>query len=102
MQLKSKEFFVATTDMWSSRTAEPYQSLTVRFITEDFGLKTRCLHTLYFPNDQTGENIAAGLRDRLASWDLHAENHVCITTYKASNMVKTAQLNDWTRLQCFR
>lgn len=100
-ELKSSEFFAATTDMWSSRTAEPYQSLTVHFITEDFELKARCLQTAYFPDDHTGENIAAGLREGLASWDLHEENLVCITTDNASNMVKAAQLNEWIRLQCF-
>ncbi|XP_051564716.1 E3 SUMO-protein ligase ZBED1-like [Myxocyprinus asiaticus] len=99
-ELKTKEFFAATTDMWSSRTAEPYKSLTVHFITEDFNLKACCLQTAYFPDDQTGENIAASLREGLVSWDLHEENFVCITTDNASNMVKAAQLNEWTRLQC--
>ncbi|XP_051571349.1 E3 SUMO-protein ligase ZBED1-like [Myxocyprinus asiaticus] len=100
-ELKTKEFFAATTDMWSSRTADPYQSLTVHFITEDFDLKACCLKTAYFPDDHTGENIAAGLREGLVSWDLHKENLVCITMDNASNMVKAAQLNKWTRLQCF-
>ncbi len=87
----------ATSDMWSSRTAEPYQSLTVHFITEDLDLKARCLQTAYFPDDHTGENIAAGLREGLASWDLHEENLVCIMTDNASNMVKAAQLNEWKK-----
>ncbi|XP_066544980.1 E3 SUMO-protein ligase ZBED1 [Amia ocellicauda] len=100
-ELKTKEFFAATSDMWSSRTAESYQSLTVHFITEDFDLKAHCLQTAYFPDDHTEENIAAGLREGLASWDLHKEKLVCITTYNAANMVKAAQLNEWTRLQCF-
>ncbi|XP_059422959.1 E3 SUMO-protein ligase ZBED1-like [Carassius carassius] len=100
-EVKTVEFFASTTDMWSSRTAEPYQSLTVHFIDEDFNLRARCLQTTYFPDDHTGENIAAGLREGLASWDLHEENHVCITTDNASNMVLAARLNEWTRLQCF-
>ncbi|KAK6297662.1 hypothetical protein J4Q44_G00322450 [Coregonus suidteri] len=100
-ELKTVEFFASTTDMWSSRTAEPYQSLTVHFIDEDFNLRARCLQTTYFPDDHTGENIAAGLREGLVSWDLHEENHVCITTDNASNMVLAARLNEWTRLQCF-
>lgn len=100
-KLKTAKFFATTTDMWSSRTAEPYQSLTVHFINEDFDLKARCLQTAYFPDDHTGENIAAGLREGLASWDLNEEYHVCLTTDNASNMVKAAQLNEWTRLQCF-
>uniref|UniRef100_A0A8C9YIK6 BED-type domain-containing protein n=1 Tax=Sander lucioperca TaxID=283035 RepID=A0A8C9YIK6_SANLU len=91
----------STTDMWSSRTAEPYQSLRVHYITEDLHLKARSLQTAYFPEDHTGENIAAGLREGLECWDLNEDNLVCITTDNASNMVKAAQLNEWTRLQCF-
>ena len=34
-ELKTMEFFATTPDMWSSRTAEPYQCLTVYFIDED-------------------------------------------------------------------
>lgn len=95
------EFFATTTDLWSSRTTEPYQSLTVHYIDEDLNLKARCLQASYFPDDHTGENIAAGLREGLASWDLQEENHICITTDNASNMVMAARLNEWTRLQCF-
>ncbi|KAJ8342807.1 hypothetical protein SKAU_G00327350 [Synaphobranchus kaupii] len=101
-ELKTAEFFPTTTDMWSSRTAEPYQSLTVHFVNEEFDLKARYLQTAHFPDDHTGENTAAGLREGLASWDLDEENHVCLTTDNASNMVKAALLrNEWTRLQCF-
>lgn len=100
-ELKTVEFFATTTDMWSSRTAEPYQSLTVHFIDEDFNLRAHCLQTTYFPDDHTGENIAAGLREGLVSWDLHKEKHLCIMTDNASNMVLAARLNEWTRLQCF-
>ncbi|KAL6485907.1 hypothetical protein MHYP_G00052990 [Metynnis hypsauchen] len=62
---------------------------------------SRCLQASYFPDDHTGENIAAGLREGLASWDLQEDNHICITTDNASNMVMAAQINEWTRLQCF-
>jgi len=44
--------------------------------------------------------IAAALREGLASWDLHEENHVSITTDNASNMVTAARFNEWTKLQC--
>ena len=76
-------------------------SLTVHFIKEDFELKTRCLQTVYFPDSHTGENIALGLRDALASWDLREEQQVCITTDNGCNVVKATELNDWFRLQCF-
>ena len=76
-------------------------SLTIHYITSDFELKSRCLETVYFPDDHTGENTAAGLQDALNSRDLSEQNQVCITTDNASNLVKAAEINKWTRLQCF-
>lgn len=101
LEVQAAGFFAATTDLWTSLATEPYQSLTVHFINEDFDLKTRCLQTAFFPDDHTGENIAVSLREGLASWNLPEEKLVCITTDNASNMVKAAELNEWTRLQCF-
>jgi len=75
-------------------------SETVYFVNEEFNLKARFLQTAYFPDDHTGD-IAAGLREGLASWDLDEESHVCLTTDNASNMVYAVQLNELTRLQCF-
>ncbi|XP_059366328.1 zinc finger BED domain-containing protein 4-like [Carassius carassius] len=94
-------FFSTTTDLWSSRTSEPYISLTVHFVDEEFELKSRCLQTSYFPADHTGENIALGLREALAAWDLCEERQVAITTDNGTNMVKAVELNQWTRIQCF-
>ncbi len=64
-------------------------------------MKSACLQTSYFPNEHTGEIIADGLRDALVSWNLREEQQVCITTDNGSNIVKAAELNKWTRLQCF-
>lgn len=95
------EYFASTTDLWSSRTTEPYMSFTVHYITENFEMKTRCLETAYFPESHTGENIAATLRDVLTSWGLKEEQQICITTDNGANVVKAAELNKWERLQCF-
>ncbi len=94
-------FFSTTTDLWSSRTSEPYISLTVHFVDEEFELRSRCLQTSYFPDDHTGENIALGLREALAAWDLCEARQVAITTGNGANLVKAVELNQWTRIQCF-
>lgn len=99
--LSQVKFYAATTDLWSSRTTEPYISLTVHFVDEGFQLRSRCLQTAFFPNDHTGENIAMGMREALAAWGLDEKRLVTITTDNAANMVKAAALNKWTRLQCF-
>ncbi|XP_067257290.1 E3 SUMO-protein ligase ZBED1-like [Chanodichthys erythropterus] len=100
-QLKSVSYFATTADLWSSRTSQPYLSLTVHFIDQDWKLVSLCLQTVYFPEDHTGEAIAGGLMDALASWGLSEERQVCITTDSGTNIIKAAELNRWTRLQCF-
>lgn len=100
-EMATVTFFSTTMDLWSSRTSEPYISLTVHFVDEEFELKSRCLQTSYFPTDHTGENIALGLREALAAWDLCEERQVAITTDNGTNMVKAVELNQWTRIQCF-
>ncbi|XP_067257230.1 E3 SUMO-protein ligase ZBED1-like [Chanodichthys erythropterus] len=100
-QLKSVSYFATTADLWSSRTSQPYLSLTVHFIDQDWKLVSLCLQTVYFPEDHTGEAIAGGLMDALASWGLSEDRQVCITTDSGTNIIKAAELNRWTRLQCF-
>lgn len=100
-ELKQVQHFAATTDLWSSRTSEPYMSLTVHYIDADWKLQNKCLAAVYFPQDHTGIEIAQGLKDSFVSWDLHEEKLACITTDSGANIVKAAELNKWTRLQCF-
>ncbi|XP_053170155.1 zinc finger BED domain-containing protein 4-like [Scomber japonicus] len=100
-ELDQVEYFACTTDLWSSRTTEPYISLTVHFLDREFQLKTRCLQTQYFPGEHTGENIAYGLREALTSWHLGEEQLTCVTTDNGANVVKAIELNHWVRLQCF-
>ncbi|KAK1897504.1 Zinc finger BED domain containing protein 4 [Dissostichus eleginoides] len=45
-----------------------------------------CLQTSYFPDDHTGEVIAQGLQDSLASWKLREDRLVCMTTDSVNGM----------------
>ncbi|XP_046873310.1 E3 SUMO-protein ligase ZBED1-like [Hypomesus transpacificus] len=94
-------YFASTTDLWSSRTSEPYISLTIHYIDKEWNLQNKCLQTSYFPDDHTGEAIAEGLKDAFASWGLSEDKQVCITSDSGANVVKAAQINKWTRLPCF-
>ncbi|XP_028300964.1 zinc finger BED domain-containing protein 1-like [Gouania willdenowi] len=100
-EVSTAVYFATTTDLWSSRTMEPYINLTLHYIDADFTIKTNCLQTAFFPEDHTGQNLADGLRQAMAAWDLNEEKLVCITTDNASNMKLAAELNGWMRLQCF-
>lgn len=99
--LANVSHFSATTDLWSSRTMEPNLSLTVHFISDDWMLQSHCLQTGFFPDDHTGEILAAGLQEALDSWGLLEHRLVAITTDSGANIVKAVELNSWTRLQCF-
>lgn len=100
-QLVNVTHFSTTADIWSSRTCEPYLSLTVHYI-DNWELKSKCLLTSFLPEDHTGEIIAQGLQDALMSWNLNEARQVCITTDNGANIVKAVSLmNHWTRLQCF-
>ncbi|KAL1252580.1 hypothetical protein QQF64_017273 [Cirrhinus molitorella] len=100
-EILSLEYFAATTDLWSSRTAEPYLSLTVHFIDSKFEMKSKLLQTSFFPQDHTAEFIAEGLKEAMSAWGLVEERLVCITTDNAANMIRAASVNNWPRLHCF-
>ncbi|KAI2666742.1 E3 SUMO-protein ligase ZBED1 [Labeo rohita] len=100
-ELRDVAHFATNTDLWTSRSTQPYMSLTIHFITSNWTLCSRCLQTSYFPGDHTGDLIAQGLRESLQSWGLQENRQVCVTTDNATNNIRALQLNNWTRLQCF-
>ncbi|XP_036957921.1 E3 SUMO-protein ligase ZBED1-like [Acanthopagrus latus] len=100
-EVQEVKHFATTTDLWSSRTSEPYLSLTVHFIDESWKLRSYCLQTSHFPDAHTGEIIALGLKDALASWSLSEQDMVCMTTDSGANVVSALRINDWKRLPCF-
>ncbi|KAI2658659.1 E3 SUMO-protein ligase ZBED1 [Labeo rohita] len=100
-EIRHLEAYSATTDLWSSRTTEPYISLTIHFIDDDWKLRSRCLQTAFFPEDHTGAIIALGLKDALSAWGLDEARLVCMTIDSGANMVRALEINKWTRLACF-
>lgn len=95
-EIPNAAFFFTTTDLWSSRTTEPYISLTIHYIDDNWKLQSQFLQTSYFPDDQTVEIIAAWLREALSSWGLKELRQVCRTTDSGSNMVKALELKKQT------
>ena len=69
-KLASVSYFSTIANLWSSRTSEPYLSLTVHYINEAWKWQNVRLQTSYFADDHTGEVIAQGLKDSLASWKM--------------------------------
>lgn len=79
---------------------DPFLSLTLHYIDDDWKLHQRCLETAYFPADHMADMIAQGLKDMLSDWELAKEKLSAITTDNGPNVVKAASLNGWTRQQC--
>lgn len=88
-------FYSATTDLWSSRVMQPYLSLTLHFINDDWTLRSVCLQTAYFHDEHKGEIIAQGLKDALSSWNLPEDRPTCMTTDSGTNMLKALRDNGW-------
>ena len=100
-EVQEIEFFSATTDLWSSKTMEPYLSYTIHYVGSDWQMHSRCLQTSFCSEDHTGENLAAALRASLESWNLDEHNQTCITSDSGTNVICAAEKLSWTRLPCF-
>lgn len=94
-ELDGVSFYSATTDLWSSRVMQPYLSLTLHFINDDWTLRSVCLQTAYFHDEHKGEIIAQGLKDALSSWNLPEDRLTCMTTDSGTNMLKALRDNGW-------
>lgn len=53
--LANVKYFATTTDLWSSRTMDPYMSLTVHYINENFAMQLM-LAKVFFPRKITQES----------------------------------------------
>ena len=99
--LQEVKHFSSTTDLWSSVCMQPYLSYTVHYITKDWKLQSKCLQTLFMPEDHNGENLAESLKSVLESWGLQESKQVCLTTDNGSNLVRASHLLNWLHIPCF-
>ena len=98
--LSNIDYYSCTTDLWSSRTTDPYMSLTIHYI-ENWELQSKCLQVLYTPQDHTSENLKDALQDSLDRWNLDPSKLIAFTTDNGANIVKACQLAGFPRFQCF-
>lgn len=64
-----------------------------------FSIKSKLLQTSFFPQDHTGELIAAGPKQAISAWGVLEERLVCITTDNMANVIRAASVNNL--LHCF-
>lgn len=90
-ELGQVERYACTTGLWSSRRTDPYISLTVHFLDQDFELKMQCQKHCVLLTWGFGQ-LASHLREELL---------VCVAMDNGLNIIKTTKLTNWVRLQCF-
>ncbi len=100
-ELCDLKYFATTTDLWSSRTMEPFLSLTIHYITDDWNLGSRCLQTSYFPAEHTAEEIAQGLRKRLSHGGLKKKAKFALLLITERTWLRQRLWMIGPGLQCF-
>ena len=88
--LKDADSIALTTDCWTSLVGQPYLSLTVHVIDEDFNLRDFLLGTVHAPESHTGQYLydkIEGENGLLAQWNLLDKDRTYVTD-NATNIKK--------------
>ena len=104
-QLVKHQFTLAsyvslTTDIWTSRTAQSYMTITCHFIDELWEMRSLVLETFHFSTDHTAAHIAAELKKVAEEWEL-SEKVVALVTDNAANIVAATRIIAWKHVPCF-
>jgi hypothetical protein len=91
-----------TTDLWSSRAAEPYMAFTIHYISAEFVLKSYTLGCISFAGRHTGVNIAEQFDVVIGELGLSDDIRTTCVTDGGSNMLAAAKKSKWmnNRLAC--
>lgn len=93
-----------TTDIWTSKSNEPYISLTCHYMTQEFQLINRCLGNSHFPGTHDARSIHKKLLEMMAMWDLDTLSNtvpIFIVSDNARNYTSALARTAWSPLQCF-
>lgn len=75
-----------TVDGWTSRATDPYITVTVHCIDDDWVLQNHVLQTRVFREAHMGSNLAALLQDICSEWKFTDKNPALVTD-NARNMI---------------
>ena len=84
-----------TSDGWTSRSTDPYLTITAHYIDKtgsDWTLKSKVLQTEIIVGSHTGENLAIEIDLATMNWGIH-EKTVAITVDNAANMGKAVLIS---------
>ena len=94
-ELQQAEYFSVSVE-----NLEQYLCCTVHFVGVDWKLHSRCINTLYFPEEHRARNFSEALPTILESWGLPVDKLMCITS-GASLVPAISGLCLGVHLSCF-
>ena len=102
-ELNQATYIALTTDAWTSRAADSYNTVTAHFIDVEWDLKSYCLGTRKMEESHTGENLSNMLTDTIKIWKLSKFDVLpALTTDNASNIMNAGKLaNIEIHIRCF-
>jgi hypothetical protein len=92
--------FACTMDAWSSLAGEPYMTLSVHFVNDEWVLKTKCLTTMYVPASHTADTIIDFVKEGLADYNLFIDDMTTVTTDAAANNISACSKMNVKRISC--
>ena len=69
-ELNLTDSIATTTDSWTSRTTDPFTTITAHYITPEWEMKSCVLATLRDERRKTAENCAEQLRSVYSDWGI--------------------------------
>lgn len=83
------EFVALTTDSWTSRNTEHFNTVTAHFVDKTWRMRHAVLQTTYSSESHTADYLSDYFKDLVEnSWNLKRVMQVKITTDNAANVVK--------------
>ncbi|XP_060583389.1 E3 SUMO-protein ligase ZBED1-like [Ruditapes philippinarum] len=89
-----------TSDGWTSRSTESYETITCHFISQDWIIESRILQTRTLSESHTAQNLCENLKDAIEEWGL-VDNVQGIVTDNAANMTLAVRMTGIPNIRCF-
>ena len=103
--LKTPDFISLTTDIWTSRSTQAFETTTAHFLSSDWELK-RVLETRLFSGSHTGVRIAEKIKASLKQYGIAAETVTAVVHDEAANACLARHIlvesDNWESIVCLR
>lgn len=99
-KIKSAEFVSITTDGWSSRANQSYNTVTAHLINKEWKLESYVLTTELMEKSHTGVNLCNFIEAVLDEWSIQKETTTC-TTDNAANITLAVELLGVIHIRCY-